>query len=117
MAGLEGECTKWSGGKSEAEAKGVGVRPRTIVDAEGGSEASRARGSAETGAGPGGVSKEARAAVKRRLAGQGVYIHTRHRASGGGGGQGVQGGGGEGSDDAGPVGHSNLDVGHGGVSA
>jgi hypothetical protein len=97
MAGLEGECTKWPGGKSEAEAMGVGARPRTIVDAEGGSEAGRARGGAEAGDGAGGGLKGGQGGIKRRLAGRGIYVHTRRRASGGGGGQGVQGRGGEGS--------------------
>jgi hypothetical protein len=83
---LEGECMKWPGGKSDAEARGAEVRPRMIVDPEGGLEVSRPWGSAEAEAGLGGVSKEARAALRDSwLDGASTSILSSRLAAGEGG--------------------------------
>jgi hypothetical protein len=87
---LEGECTKWPGGKSDVEAMGAEVRPRMIVDAEGGLEAGRPGGSVEAGAGPGGVSKEARAALRDGWLDGASMSMTSSRPAAGEGGRGCR---------------------------
>jgi hypothetical protein len=81
---------KWPGGKSDAEARRAEGRPRTIVDSEGGSEVGRPEGSAGAGVGPGGVSKEARAASRDGWLDRASTSILSSRPAAGGGGRGCK---------------------------